>query len=111
MYVLLQSKILVSACQTPRNKYLENFKSINVQNSNIQLLMILHHGFVDGLKSKGCVSKILIHYIVVTNDSIVYGCAVQTCAPRPGSQTRVNAELWRARHVCNTPAPRSASRR
>lgn len=99
MYVLLQSKILVSACQTPRNKYLENFKSINVQNSNVQLLMILHHGFVDGLKSKGCVSKILIHYIVVTNDSIVCLCSTNVRTSTRKSNTRECRALESASRV------------
>lgn len=53
IYVLLQSKIPVATCQLWKHTYLENFKSINVQHPDIKLLMIFHHGFVDGLKSKG----------------------------------------------------------
>lgn len=52
----------VSACEKGKNTYLENFKSINVQHSDIKLLMIFHHGFVDGLKSKDCVTKIKLYY-------------------------------------------------
>lgn len=61
IYVLLQSKVPVAMCQPvkrPKNTYLKNFKSVNVQHSDIKLLMILHHGFVDGLKSKDCVTRI-----------------------------------------------------
>lgn len=53
----------MSACGTARNTYLEYFKSINVQHSDIKLLMIFHHGFVDGLKSKDCVTEIKIYYV------------------------------------------------
>ena len=34
--------------------YLEYFKAINVQHADVKLLMIFHHGFVDGLKSNDC---------------------------------------------------------
>lgn len=32
------------------NTHLENLKAINVQHSDVELLMVFHHGFVDGLK-------------------------------------------------------------
>lgn len=32
------------------NTHLENLKAINVQHADAELLMIFHHGFVDGLK-------------------------------------------------------------
>lgn len=47
----MQSKIPAEATVTT---YLEYFKAINVQHSDVKLLMVLHHGFVDGLKLNVC---------------------------------------------------------
>lgn len=55
IYVLLQGKKTkqnVSVCEGVVNTYLKYFKSINVQDSDVKLLMIFHHGFVDRLKPK-----------------------------------------------------------
>lgn len=50
IYVFMQSKIAAELTGTTN---LEYFKSVNVQDSDVELLMIFHHGFVDGLKSNG----------------------------------------------------------
>ena len=49
-----------------KNTYLENFKSIDVQHADIDLLVIFHHGFVDGLKSKDWVDEINVYYRLST---------------------------------------------
>ena len=98
-----------------KNTYLENFKSIDVQHADIDLLVIFHHGFVDGLKSKDWVDEINVYYRLST----IFFFFLRRCTelykhaivPRPGSQTLVNAGLWRGRHGCNMPAPRSESHR
>lgn len=113
IYVLLQSKIPghVSVPETSINTYLEYFKSINVQHSNVKLLMIFHHGFVDRLKPKFCVTKMfyrLTQFFTCWSLKVRHQHAI---VPRPGSRILVSAGPWRGRRECNTPAPRSESRR
>lgn len=86
-----------------RPTYLENFKAIDVQHSDVQLLMIFHHGSINGLKSNGCNS--------LNSSFIDDQFKKRKNVPRQGSQTHARAGLWRARLGCNTPAPRSGSRR
>lgn len=47
----MQSKIAAELTVTTD---LEYFKTVDVQDSDVKLLMIFHHGLVDGLKSKDC---------------------------------------------------------
>lgn len=46
----MQSKI---AAELTGTTDLEYFKTVDVQDSDVKLLMIFHHGLVDGLKIKG----------------------------------------------------------
>lgn len=48
--VFMQSKIAAELTVTTD---LEYFKTVDVQDSDVKLLMIFHHGLVDGLKIKG----------------------------------------------------------
>lgn len=89
------------------NTHLENLKTVNVQYSDVELLMVFHHGFVDGLKSKGT----SVRTWGVHSDQSCVTCARRGLWPPRGSQTPGSAAPWRGRPECNRPAPRSASRR
>lgn len=94
-------------CLIRQHSHLKYLKAIYIQHSNVELLMVFNHGFIDCLQKTRTlcsVNGLFHHYLLVTKQ-----CRCKRLLPLPSSQKPESAELWRERHAWNTPVPHSAS--